>query len=356
MKLAQLEYSPEELMSEDSYESPLYGGDVLCHGGYINDQYVSPRGKVRRPAIEAWRTRLTEEGQPLIQVPDAYVPPHYPNYEQAKYLMKEGLVQPVSRSLTTISILEGFGARIRDVALPDFDKEVVEDLSGTALAHLEKGLFEAHARDEAGHRDQGGHKQMWEAARDVGLDKPDIPGDVLMRLMGGGTSNRKAERIYPELSAQMEQTIISMANILVVETFAEDVFAWAMELLGDEEVSADPKLAAHLVDCVRIDEKPHVDYLTVALSELRSRTLISQDGKKTFEGSEVVDHIFSRLLRGSATNRPKEARERLQQEIHGQIQDVRRAEKVSKHFESLDSGWTFPVAKDEQLEILTKAA
>ena len=129
-----------------------------------------------------------------------------------------------------------------------------------------------------------------------------------------------------------------------------------MELLGDEEVSADPKLAAHLVDCVRIDEKPHVDYLTVALSELRSRTLISQDGKKTVEGSEVVDHIFSRLLRGSASNRPKEARERLQQEIHGQIQDVRRAEKVSKHFESLDSGWTFPVAKDEQLEILTKAA
>ncbi|MCH2567885.1 MAG: hypothetical protein MKZ98_04905 [Pseudomonadales bacterium] len=46
MKLAQLEYSPEELMSEDSYESPLYGGDVLCHGVYMNYQYVSPRGKV----------------------------------------------------------------------------------------------------------------------------------------------------------------------------------------------------------------------------------------------------------------------------------------------------------------------
>ncbi len=356
MTLAQIEYSPEELMSEDNYENPLYGGDVLCHGGYINDQYVSPRGKVRRPAIEAWRARLADEGQPLIHVPDAYVPPHYPNYEQAKFLMKEGLVQPVSRSLTTISILEGFGARIRDVALPDFSQEVVEDLSGTALTHLDKGLFEAHARDEAGHRDQGGHKQMWEAARDVGLNKPKIPGDVLMRLMGGGSGNRKSERIYPELSARMEQTIISMANILVVETFAEDVFDWAMELLGDEEVSADPKQAAHLVDCVRIDEKPHVDYLTVALSELRSRTIVSEDGKKTFQGNEVVDHIFSRLLRGSASNRPKEARKQLQQEIHEQIQDVHRAEKISKHFESLDSGWTFPVAKDEQLNILTEAA
>ena len=61
MTSVQLEYSSEELMSEDSYENPLYGGDVLCHGGYINNQYVSPRGKVRRPAIESWRARLADE-------------------------------------------------------------------------------------------------------------------------------------------------------------------------------------------------------------------------------------------------------------------------------------------------------
>ena len=76
-------------------------------------------------------------------------------------LLHEGIVDPISRSLTTISIVEGFGARIREVHLPDFANEVKEDITGTALAHLRKGLFEAHARDEAGHRDQGGHKQMW---------------------------------------------------------------------------------------------------------------------------------------------------------------------------------------------------
>ena len=66
-------------------------------------------------------------------------------------------MEPVTRALTTIAIVEGFGARIREVSVPDFDAEIEESVEGTALAHLTSGLFEAHARDEAGHRDQGGH-------------------------------------------------------------------------------------------------------------------------------------------------------------------------------------------------------
>lgn len=351
-----LEYTTEEIMSEDDFEEPLLGGEVRCHGGYIDGSYVSPRSKVRRPAIDAWRNRLKEEGAPLIFIPDAYVPPHYPNYEQAKFLLQEGVVAPVSRSLTTISIVEGFGARIRELHLPDFRKEVKEDIGGTALDHLGKGLMEAHARDEAGHRDQGGHKQMWEAARDIGLDKPEIPGDVLLRMMSGGSGGRQRERAFPQLSARMEEMITFMASVLVVETFAEDVFAWAITLLGDPEVSANHQRAAHLVDCVRIDEKPHVDYLTIALSELRTRTLLSEDGKTRFSGAEVVDHIFARQLRGAATNRPRDARERLQKEIHELITDKDRASRISKRFESLDSGWTFPKAEDEQLDLLLIAS
>ena len=40
-----------------------------------------------------------------------------------------------------------------------------ESIDGTAIEHLDRGLFEAHARDEAGWEDEGGHKQMWFAAR-----------------------------------------------------------------------------------------------------------------------------------------------------------------------------------------------
>jgi hypothetical protein len=351
--MTQLEFTADEIMSEHAYEESLFGGEVRCHGGYINGQYVSPRGKVRQPAIAAWRQRLTDAGAPLIHVPDTYVPPHYPSYAQAKFLLQEGIVDPVSRSLTTISIVEGFGARIREVHMPDLATEVKEDLAGTALDHLERGLFEAHARDEAGHRNEGGHKQMWEAARDIGLDKPEIPGDVLMRMMGGGGGGRqRPERLFPALSGRMEDTIMFMANILVVETFAEGVFAWAVDLLGDEEVSHNAVDAAHMVDCVRRDEKPHVDYLTVALSELRTRTLVSPDGRVEIPGNEVVDKIFARQLRGAATNRPRDARERLQKEIHELITDSTRASQINRRFESLDSGWTFPHRDDEDLDIL----
>ena len=131
MTSSQLEFTSEELFSEHDFEEPLLGGAVRCHGGYINGEYVSPRGKLRTPAIKAWRQRLIGEGNPLIHIPDAYVPPHYPNYPQAKFLIQEGIVDPVCRSLTMISIVEGFGARIREVQLPDFSREIREEISGT---------------------------------------------------------------------------------------------------------------------------------------------------------------------------------------------------------------------------------
>ena len=355
MASKKLEYTAEELLSEHEFEEPLFGGEVLCHGGYVGGKYVSPRGKLRRPAIEAWQQRLTDDGHPLIFIPDDYVPPHYPSYEQAKYLIQEGIVDPITRTLTTISIVEGFGARIRDLDMPDLSRSVKEDLEGTTLVHLQKGLFEAHARDEAGHRSQGGHKQMWETARDLGLNKPEIPSDVLLRMMSGGGGG-KPVRLFPDLPGHMEEMITFLANILVIETFADSVFAWAIDVLGDEEICQNAARAAHMVKCVAADEKPHVDYLTVALSELRARTLISDNGKKELQGAEVVDRIFTRQLRGAATNRPRDARQRMQAEIHDLISDKHRASKISSKFESMDSGWAFPKSEDEQLDLLLKAS
>jgi hypothetical protein len=86
------------------------------------------------------------------------------------------------------------------------------------------------------------------------------------------------------------------ANVLVVETFAEDTFNWAKQLLGDAQVSADPAHAAHLVDCVASDEVAHVDYLSVALSGCVHHSSVRIEIK----GSEVVDGIFRRRVRGMA--------------------------------------------------------
>ena len=349
--MTKLDWTREELLANSPYDEPLIAGGVRCHGGFASGAYVSPRTANRVPAIEAWQARLRAEGHRLVDVPKTFVPPHYPNYPQAKLLLQEGVRDPVTRSLTLISIVEGFGARIRELSLPDLRREVVEDIGGTALAHLGGGLFEAHARDEAGWRDEGGHKQMWEAARDLGLAKPEIPDDVLLAMMmGGGRGERR--RLFPELSHRLEDAITFMANVMVVEIFAEDVFEWAKRLLGDPEVSADPVGAPALVAHIQADEKPHVEYLRTALSELRARTLRTHDGKGQLPGQRVVDGILQVQLRQMATTRPVRERADVQGAIRLALEDTPRAAALASRFESLDSGWTFPARDDERLELL----
>ncbi len=349
-----LEYSEAELLSGHPYEEPLIADGVLCHGGFIDGKYMSPRTLHRRPAIEAWQQRLRDEGQPLLNLPSEYVPPHYPNYEQAKFLLREGLVDPISRSLTIISIVEGFGARIRDLPLPDLHKTFVEDIGGTAIDHLGRGLIEAHARDEAGHRKEGGHKQMWEAARDLGLDKPELPGDILARMMmGRGRPERK--RRFPALSERTENLVGFMAQVMIIEIVAEDVFEWAKLLLGDAEVCKNTDAAAAMVAHIQSDEKPHVEYLRTALSEMRARTFLGEDGATELPGHEVVDPIFEAGLRAIG-NRPREDRERLREEIHDAFEDKARGSTIARKFEDLDSGWVFPKREDEKLDLLLETA
>jgi hypothetical protein len=271
-------------------------------------------------------------------------------------LLQEGIQAPVTRALTIISIVEGFGARIRDVPTPDFQNEIVEDIGGTAIAHLRGGLFEAHARDEAGWREEGGHKQMWEAARDLGLAKPEIPGDVLMQLMTGGRRGGAQQRLFPELSERMELILSVMANVMVIEIFAQDVFNWAKQLLGDPEVSANAAGASAMVAHIESDEHPHVEYLRTALSEIRARTLRTHEGKSTIPGRVVVDRIFERQLRGLASARPQEQRTQVREEIHRELAQRANATELTRRFESLDSGWVFPKGENEELGLILRTA
>jgi hypothetical protein len=346
-----LEYTTEELLADPGFDAPLIAGGVRCHGGFVEGRYLSPRTLARRPAIEAWQRRLADEGHPLVDVPREYIPPHYPNVAQAKLLLLEGVRDPIVRSLTTIAIVEGFGAMIRDVPLPDLEGGIKEDLRGTCLAHLGRGLFEAHARDEAGHREQGGHKQMWEAARDVGLDRPEVPGDVLMRMMAGRGA-RRAEPLFPTLAPRMEGLIAAMANVMVIEIFAEDVFEWGERLLGDPEVSKHPEQAAAIVSYIRADEKPHVEYLRTALSEVRARTLLTTDGRE-IPGREVVDTMLTRQLNGIASSRPREQRERVRAElVEGIEAGARTSTDLIRRF---DSEWRFPESPSESVRLVPAA-
>src|SRR5262249_15051581 len=136
--------------------------------------YVSPRTANRRPAIVAWEEQRTEQfATPILDVPLESWPENFPNVEQTKFLLRNGVTEPTIGSLTRIGTIEGFGSILRMLPVPDVRRSFDEDVTGTAMAHLGTGLFEAHARDEAGFEDEAGHDRMWFLARDLAFEHPD---------------------------------------------------------------------------------------------------------------------------------------------------------------------------------------
>ncbi len=335
-------FTPEELLASGDYREPLIANGVRCHGGFDDEgRYRSPRTLHRSPAIRAWQSQLASEGGELLEIAPELMPPQYPNVEQAKLLLRNGVREPVVRALTIISIVEGFGAMIRDVRVPDLASLFVEPLEGTALAHLRRGLFEAHARDESGYRDEGGHKQMWEAARDAALENPKIPGDVLMRLMGRRGRGSRPEAAFPQIDPDLERMLGFMSNVLVVEVFAEGTFQWGIDVLSDPEVSAEPEVAGGMVRNIQSDEKPHVEYLRTALSEARARTIRTVDGRE-IAGREVVDGLLHRILKQMTRTRRSDQREDIREGLVQAMQVASNPKRLLEEFDALDSDWTPP--------------
>ena len=340
---SRLTFSEAEILDSGAYDTLLIAGGVRCHGGFdANGAYRSPRTVHRGPAVAAWQARLAREGSELVEIPRALMPPQYPNVAQAKLLLKNGVRDPIVRTLTIISIVEGFGAIIRDVRVPKLSELVVEPLAGTALDHLGRGLFEAHARDEAGWREEGGHKQMWEAARDLALEKPKIPADVMARMMGRtGRRGAAPERPFPMLDETLERMLAMMAQVLVVEVFAEGTFDWGVRLLSDPEVSAAPKEAGDMVRNIRSDENPHVEYLRTALSEARARTLRTVDGK-TIAGRTVVDALLHRVLHAVTRDRPRDQRDDVRSNLSEAMQAAPNPAALLEQFDALEASFTPP--------------
>ena len=138
------------------------------HGFDGDGTYVSPRTKNRWPAIHAWEAqRQAQFGTDLLDIPLETWPESFPSIEQSKLLLRNGITAPTIAALTRIGTIEGFGVMLRHLPIPDFQASFDEEIAGTAIAHIGGGLFEAHARDEAGFDDLAGHDKMWFAARDI---------------------------------------------------------------------------------------------------------------------------------------------------------------------------------------------
>ncbi len=337
-----LNFSADEILANVPVKEPLIVSGVKCHGGFDTDgNYRSPRTLMRVPAIEAWQAqhRATSD-LALVEIPADTIPPYMPNAAQAKFLLRAGLREPMVRTLTEIAIVEGFGAMIRELPVPPLGTFIRENTDGTALAHLAGGLFEAHARDEAGWSEEGGHRQMWEAARDAALSKPEISPEIFTSIMTRRGPSANPLALFPELGDPVERLIRFMVNVLAIEVFAASTFAWAEEVLSDPEVSDAPDDAANLVRFIRSDESPHVEYLRTALSEIAARTLLTQDGKPV-AGKVVVDAMMDRsirmMLRTRINDRPAMIRELIRKTA--KVKDV---EELMRQFDALGTSWTPP--------------
>jgi hypothetical protein len=337
---SRLNFSTDEILANVDTREPLIVKGVKCHGGFDADgNYRSPRTAFRVPAIKAWQEQhVATSGTALFEIPADTVSPQVPNVAQVKFLLKSGVREPMVRWLSEIAIVEGFGAMIRELPVPPLKTFIREDTAGTALAHLTSGLFEAHARDEAGWSEEGGHRQMWDAARDAALSNPAISPEIYANIIARRGGQPAA--MFPELGEPVERLIRFMANVLAIEVFAASTFAWAEEILSDPEVSDAPDDAANLVRFIRSDEAPHVQYLRTALSEIQARTLLTLDGKP-LSGRKVVNDLADRGIRTMVRQRLNE-RPVMVRDLIRKTANVKDIDTLMLEFDALGTPWTPP--------------
>ncbi|WCO66273.1 hypothetical protein PO878_17365 [Iamia majanohamensis] len=305
-KPPRLRYTRDELLADPPFVTRIERDGVLLHGGYdAEGRYLPPRSTFRVPAIAAWSEQLASAGAPSRVIePDAVDRAFVPNTEQAKMLLRNGATGAMTRILTLIGVVEGFGNDgIKLIPEMDLQEFVVEPLDETCLGHLFDGLLEAHGNDEAGRGDEAGHDQMWFAVRNAALADPPVTLDMFENLpiapppgyqgpakpapeaiTVGGMLDGLREDVAPEL----QLLVRAMVQILVIELLAYHTFAWASEVLGDPTCSADAEFARATIDHIRTDEDIHVGYLQCGLAELATLTVRTTDGG-TIAGADLVD-------------------------------------------------------------------
>ncbi len=354
MESTQTEFDERELLADHPLEAPLIANGILCHGGFDEDgNYFSPRTLNRSYAITSWsNNRAAQFGTDELEIPLESWPEHYPNVAQSKYLIGQGVRSPFVSILTRIGTVEGFGAVLRTVPVPDLQKLFDEEISGTALSHLSKGLFEAHGRDEAGFEEQAGHSDMWFAARDIAFENPPTQDEterMLSQLGVPQTSKMSEEEIEAmrararanrlwndDVSFGLENLFTRMARILLIEIQAFHTFAWAEELLSDSSITAGDGEAAKIVSYIRQDESPHVGYLRCALSEARDRTIYGKSGRK-HSGSELIGDLMRELTRQSLGPGREQAMKFALSEVEHSLKDHPSKRDILEEFHALGS-------------------
>ena len=306
-----LVYSKADLLAEHDYARPQTEAGYRLHGGFdAEGRYISPRTLRRWPAVKAWQAALQERGWPLIDASTQLLQRgSYPSFEQQKYLLGLGLGRTLWNSLTITGIVEARGQFLAAYDPPSLALIVDDNIAGTAVGHLGKGLFEAHGFDEGGspERGEGGHDTMWFAVRDLLFGKDAYPLPVPPESL----ARRELGRLMPQIPGPHEQLVLMLMNVLMIEIRAERFFSFCTQVMRSSELfrdrRAEAERAATLVERIRQDEAIHVAYLQTAISELRSFTFRTGDGARV-PGKAFLDPIWEGMVHWHAVTTPDHAR------------------------------------------------
>ena len=332
-------YSLNEIEAEHEYVTPHIECGLKLHGGFDAEGcYLSPRTQNRWQAIESWTDQLKKQNVEIVEASTGLLSePNYPSIEQQIFLLNEGVEQPLWDSLTITGIIEGRGRALADLVAPDFQSIIVEDITETALGHMNKGLLSTHGWDEGGNpaTDIGGHDVMWYAVRDLIFGKDKFPIPEAPASIGREKEEREMESIGPEF----EGVMAFLMNLLMIEVRAERAFDFYEKVIGSDKTFTNKKIeakhAVELVNRIRQDESVHVAWLKVAISEFRNSTVKTLDGSEV-KGSELLDPIWSQMVQWHGVDMHTANYERNRSELKEKILAVEGGDKIFQKFEEMN--------------------
>jgi len=335
----QLVYAEDELMRNHPDLRPQMILGQRVHGGFASDgSYQPPRALVRERALDAWTGALRERGGDVFAADSSLLAGvRVVNVEQQRVLLRNGMGRWFWNQLTVTGKIEARGRLLADVAFPDLQPVIVEDISEMAIGHLGGGLLLAHGLDEGGqpHLGVGGHDVMWFLARDLafgGDAYPDVDPPESIGRPDGGT------RYMPELPPEIEGLISLLANLLIIEFRAELGFAESQAILRSPDVFTDRRddaeLAAEIIERIRTDEEIHVRSLCVYLGELLSVTFRTNEGG-TVSGRELVDRFWGGMVRWATVDQPSLTAPQVRADVEAYIATHPEADRVLAEFDAV---------------------
>jgi hypothetical protein len=334
----QLAYSEQELMRDHPDLQPQIILDQRVHGGFDRaGTYHPPRALVREQALDAWTEALHQRGYDVFPADSSLLAgTRVVDEAKQRVLLRHGMGRWFWNQLTVTGKIEARGRLLADVAFPDLQPVIVEDISEMAIGHLGKGLLLAHGLDEGGQPDLGigGHDVMWFLARDLAFGEeayPDVDPPETIGRPDAGT------RYMPELPPEIEGLISLLANLLIIEFRAELGFAESQAILRSPDVFTDRRdeadTAAEIIERIRTDEEIHVRSLCVYLGELCSVTFRTNDGG-TVSGRELIDRFWDGMVRWATVDQPTLNAPQVRADVDAYIATHPDADRVRAEFDA----------------------